>query len=231
MFDRAVDVYVQIVGHDFHAGSLSFHQRRGAESATFAYEPGTSTAQGAYAIDPALPLVSGPLQTPVGQRIFGAFSDCAPESWGRKLTERARPGDGPVSEAEHLLGVRDDLRQGSLRFRDPETGAFLSEVSDAAPELTDLPRLLSYSDRVDRDGATRGSARGAPEGRRVPRRRPSEGPRRRSERPARDRQVSEAGRRGVGRRGLGGGRARARPSRTAERRRRQPPHGSTAVGR
>lgn len=154
MVDRAVDVHVQIVGHDFHAGTLWFHQRRGAESATFAYEPTYLAARGAYALDPALPLVSGPLQTPVGQGTFGAFSDCSPDRWGRRLLEKARPGEGPFSEGDHLLGVRDDLRQGSLRFRDPESGVFLSEVSDSAPREPDLPRLLSYSDRVDRNDAT-----------------------------------------------------------------------------
>ena len=132
MADRAVDVYVQIVGTDFHAGSLWFHRHRGAESATFEYAPAYLASKGAYALDPALPLVAGGLQTPLTRSVFGAFSDLAPGSWGRSLSEQARPGERPT-EADLLLDVRDDLRQGSLRFRDPETGAFLSDRFGPVP--------------------------------------------------------------------------------------------------
>jgi serine/threonine-protein kinase HipA len=160
MADGAVDVCVQIVGEDFLAGTLWTHQRRGAESATFVYEPAYLASKGAYALDPALPLVPGPVQTPLSQRIFGAFSDCSPESWGRELIERRdRAGteganDRPKAEADFLLGVRDDLRQGALRFRDPDTRAFIAAESEAVPRLLDLPEVLEISERVERDAAT-----------------------------------------------------------------------------
>ncbi len=160
MADGAVDVCVQIVGEDFLAGSLWTNRRRGAESATFVYEPTYLASKGAYPLDPALPLVPGPLQTPLSQRIFGAFSDCSPDSWGRELIEsrdRARndrENEGRGSEADFLLGVRDDLRQGALRFRDPDTRAFIAAESEAVPRLLDLPGLVAISERVERDGAT-----------------------------------------------------------------------------
>lgn len=160
MTDGAVDVCVQIVGQDFLAGSLRTHRRRAAESATFTYQPAYLASKGAYALDPALPLVPGPLQTPLGQRIFGAFRDCSPESWGRMLIElrdRARGeevGDPSRGEGDILLGARDDLRQGALRFRNPETLAFLGGESESVPRLLDLPGLLEISERVERDVAT-----------------------------------------------------------------------------
>src|ERR1700729_859818 len=75
----------------------------------------------AYAPAPSLPLVTGSLQTPVGRALFGAFSDCAPDRWGRALLARREAarakeaGTAPrsLSEADVLLGVRDDLRQGA----------------------------------------------------------------------------------------------------------------------
>jgi serine/threonine-protein kinase HipA len=152
--DRAVEVFVQIVGTDHHAGSLWLHRRRGAESASFEYAPAYLASRGAYALDPALPLVSGRLQTPLSQGLFGAFRDLTPDGWGRTLLERARPGDR-VGEADHLLSVRDDLRQGSLRFRDPETGATLGDGVEGVPEVLDLPRLLLISERAHHGAASK----------------------------------------------------------------------------
>ncbi len=154
MADRAADVYVQIVGQDFLAGSLWTHRGRGAESATFAYEPAYLASKGAYALDPALPLAPGPIQTPLTRVLFGALSDCSPDSWGRTLIEASGRFDAPPSEASYLLGVRDDLRQGALRLRDPDTRNFIAADEGPVPRLLDLPRLLEISARVERDAAT-----------------------------------------------------------------------------
>ena len=118
------------------------------------------TLPDAYALDPSLPLVTGSLQTPVGRVLFGAFSDCAPDRWGRTLLARkeaARAKDAgtaprSLSEADVLLGVRDDLRQGALRFRLSEDGPYLAQDS-GVPVLTDLPALLDIAERVESDTA------------------------------------------------------------------------------
>ena len=62
-------------------------------------------------------------------------------------------GDQSFGEIDYLLGVRDDLRQGALRFRDPDTGEFLADEEEGVPHLIDLPRLLDYADRAERDVA------------------------------------------------------------------------------
>jgi serine/threonine-protein kinase HipA len=46
----------------------------------------------------------------------GAFADAAPESWGRRLLERAY-GNG-LTEFEYLTLSDDTCRQGALRFLD-----------------------------------------------------------------------------------------------------------------
>jgi serine/threonine-protein kinase HipA len=160
--ETAVDVVVQIAGEDVLAGRLWAHRRRGSESATFAYVPGYVARPGAYELDPALPLVTGQQQTPVGRATFGAFSDCAPDRWGRRLIQRterdrARHAGGAersFGEIDYLLGVRDDLRQGALRFRVPATGAYLADEQNGVPQLVDLPRLLDAADRLEREEAT-----------------------------------------------------------------------------
>lgn len=161
MADGEVEVVVELGAEDVLAGRLWSHRRRGTESATFSYATEYLTHRDAYELDPFLPLASGQQQTPAGRAIFGAFSDCAPDRWGRRLVDRAEQrrvrdhGGTPRSfgEIDYLLGVRDDLRQGALRFRDPKAGTYLAEESHGIPHLLDLPKLLNAADRLERDVA------------------------------------------------------------------------------
>lgn len=162
MASRATDVVVQIGGEDVLAGTLWSHLRHGSESATFAYDAGYLGRPGAYALDPALPLDTSSHQTPMGRATFGAFSDCAPDRWGRRLIARderqrvRREGGAERSfgEVDYLLGARDDMRQGALRFRDRETGAYLAPEDSGVPPLVELPRLLSAAEHLERDEAS-----------------------------------------------------------------------------
>jgi serine/threonine-protein kinase HipA len=155
-----IQVYAAIDEKDVLAGTLYAHRRRGSESASFAYDPAYLAHPGAYALDPLLPLTSGTHQTRAGQALFGAFSDCAPDRWGRTLIKRreavlarAEGRDAhSLGEVEYLLGVRDDLRQGALRFRQGG-GPFLAEDGQGVPALTDLPSLLELADKAERDTA------------------------------------------------------------------------------
>jgi len=159
MADRAVDVFVTLGDREAGVGRLWSRRRRNAESQTVTYDDAYLAADGSYALDPLLPLVAGPLQTSVGREIFGAFSDSAPDRWGRRLIGRAerrrvqRAGGAPrsFSEFDHLLGVRDDLRQGALRFRDVDGEVFLAPPDSGVPSLLQLPELLGAAERLDRD--------------------------------------------------------------------------------
>jgi serine/threonine-protein kinase HipA len=167
MAESTVEVVVQLGGADVLAGRLWSHRRRGSESATFAYHDNYLIRPDAYPLDPALELRAGQQQTPAGWAIFGAFSDCAPDRWGRRLIERFEreraldDAGAPRSlgEIDYLLGVRDDLRQGALRFRDPGSGAYLADESAGAPLLPELPSLLGAAERLERDEAAESDLR------------------------------------------------------------------------
>jgi serine/threonine-protein kinase HipA len=157
-----VEVYVQLVGEDVLAGRLWAHRRRGVESQTFSYVSSYLARKDAYELDPLLGLYEGAQQTPAGRVTFGAFSDCAPDRWGRRViarNERLRAASEEATprsfaEIDYLLGVRDDLRQGALRFRDPDSGAFLADERTGVPPLLELPELLSAAEHEERDSAS-----------------------------------------------------------------------------
>jgi serine/threonine-protein kinase HipA len=162
MADIAVDVHVGLGARELLAGRLWSRRRRGRETATFAYDDAYLADSGAYALDPALPLVAGQQQTAGDQAIFAAFSDCAPDRWGRRLitrdeehrAKRAGNAERSFGEIDYLLGVRDDLRQGALRFREPNGGPYLADERRGIPHLLELGELLSAADRLERDTAT-----------------------------------------------------------------------------
>jgi len=156
-----IEVYVAVGKQNLLAGRVYPHRRRGIESASFVYNDRYLADPDAYALDPGLPLVTGTLQTPVGRALFGAFADSSPDRWGRTLIQRAERARAKaaataprsMSEVDLLLGVRDDLRQGALRFRLNEQGPFLETEESGVPALTDLPALLDIAARAERDTA------------------------------------------------------------------------------
>ena len=161
MSDQQVDVFVQIGGRDVPAGTLCTHEGRQGDSATFEYHRDYLAHPRAYDLDPALPRVGGRLQTASGVALFGAMGDCAPDGWGRTLIVRAEREDAlsesrparKVREIDFLLGVRDDQRQGALRFQH-DGGPFLADGERGVPPLVDLPRLLNAAAKFERDTAS-----------------------------------------------------------------------------
>ena len=159
-----VSVNLEIGGQTVHAGTLFTHRRQAAESATLSYADAYLRLPAAYALEPSLPLASAPYQTDEHSKIFRAFGDCAPDRWGRMLqvrheaalasAEHRQPRS--LGEIDYLLGVRDDLRQGALRFRldgGSEPGPFLATENEGVPLLTDLPTLLDLAERAEKDTA------------------------------------------------------------------------------
>ena len=156
-----VEVYVAAGERNLLAGRMYPHRHGRSESASFVYDGRYLAGPDAYSLDPALPLVTGTLQTPVNRAIFGTFADSSPDRWGRTLIQRAEQARAKaaatvprsMSEVGLLLGVRDDLRQGALRFRASDQGPFLAIEDSGVPVLTDLPQLLEIAAHAERDTA------------------------------------------------------------------------------
>jgi serine/threonine-protein kinase HipA len=161
MVEQPVEVDVQIDGRDLPAGRLWTHRHGQSESATFSYREDYLQRADAYELDPGLRLQGGQHQTALGQALFGAMSDCAPDGWGRRLVRRveaqrardAATQQPALAEIDFLLGARDDLRQGALRFRARGGEQYLAVDAEGVPALITLPRACA---RVARH---RGSAR------------------------------------------------------------------------
>jgi serine/threonine-protein kinase HipA len=156
------EVTVQIGGSELVAGTLWIHER-GGQTSTFRYADAYLASPDSYALDPALPKSSGVFHTPPGKAMFNAFADSAPDRWGENLMrraerERARAAAATpraLSKADFLLGVRDDVRQGAIRFRQPGTSHYYSQHEHAVPRLIELPKLLRAVDYLDAEEPAR----------------------------------------------------------------------------
>jgi serine/threonine-protein kinase HipA len=73
----------------------------------------------------------------------GAFADAAPESWGRRLLERAY-GNG-LSEFEYLTLSDDTCRQGALRFLDDAGRIIRGAAAGSVPRLVDLQAITAIA--------------------------------------------------------------------------------------
>ena len=148
---------IEVWNGDTQAGQAFFTrarrgQGRGGVSTTFIYEP-SYLAHGGIALDPALPLVPGAQYVP---GLPGAFSDTAPDRWGRNLIDKQEREQARVEqraprtldEIDYLLRVSDNTRQGALRFRIPasSTAEGFVGADSAVPPLLELPALLRAAD-------------------------------------------------------------------------------------
>lgn len=154
--ESKIDVFCELGEESVKVGSIYSHWRRNTESMTFIYDESYLSRPDSYALEPGLPLHSGAHQTPTGKKIFGAFSDSSPDRWGRRIIERreserarnAREAPRAMSEATLMLAIRDDLRQGALRFSQ-EPGVFLANESDGIPAKIALPHLIELARKID----------------------------------------------------------------------------------
>jgi serine/threonine-protein kinase HipA len=135
----ALEVHVELGGSTVLAGRAQFHRSRGRlSSTTFQYDPSYLERPSSYALDPALPLVSGTQQT---SGLPGAFADSAPDRWGRDL----------VKKRERALA-----REETRRTRDFDDADFLASVSDATRQ-----RSASGQIRRARSWTRRRTSRGS----------------------------------------------------------------------
>lgn len=159
---RGALVHIDLEGETVPVGRLRAVASRGGERTGFEYAPEWLARRERFALEPALSLAEGTIFPPHDRALFGAFSDSAPDRWGRILMQRAERRDAarqgrPVRalhELDYLLGVHDATRLGALRFTALDGGPFLAAGRPVVPPLVELPRLLAAAERVETDRAS-----------------------------------------------------------------------------
>lgn len=163
MRNKQIYVSIELSGHTHSVGKLWSHQRGSRQSASFEYDIDWLSHSEKFALDPALQLTEGAFHTMPDQILFGAIGDSAPDRWGRVLMRRsesvraktAGEASRTLSEADYLLGVNDEARQGALRFSLEDGGPYLTaQDKQSIPPLIDLPKLLSATERYLDDAET-----------------------------------------------------------------------------
>ena len=126
-----IEVHIDLEGRTRPVGVARSNKVRGNEIVMFEYAPEWLADPARFSIAPALTLTRGSFAPPAGQAIFGSIGDSAPDTWGRRLMQRAerrlaecegRAGR-TLAESNYLLGVADDdseiqvvLFDGVLRY-------------------------------------------------------------------------------------------------------------------
>jgi serine/threonine-protein kinase HipA len=158
--ERELIVHLDLEGEPVIVGRLWARERTGRETSSFTYDPTWLRRRGAFALAPALTLAAGP--HPSARGLLRAFTDAAPDAWGRKLMvrqehARARKVDGrprTLFDIDYLAGVDDRMRVGALRFKDARGGGFVAATNSPIPPLIDLSKLLAATGRIERDRET-----------------------------------------------------------------------------
>lgn len=99
-----------------------------------------------------------------GKGIFGCFSDCLPDYWGRTLIElkemesasrKDRQKFG-LTDWDYLQGVQDILRIGGFRFKNPETGEYLNASDfNQVPPILNVEELYQAARKIEEGEWTR----------------------------------------------------------------------------
>lgn len=157
-----VEVHIDLEGQVRPLGILYQQVSRRGETVTFEYDAAWLEDANRFSIEPALTLTAGTFPPQAGQSIFGSIGDSAPDTWGRRLMQRAerrlaeREGRQvrTLGELHYLLGVADETRLGALRFRWRGEEVFQAPVHEGVPALIELGRLLQITERIERDEET-----------------------------------------------------------------------------
>jgi hypothetical protein len=153
-----VEVHIALGEATLRVGTLYAPERGGDRApVVFEYHPDWLNHAAAFSLEPALQLGRGAFAPNAG--LFGSIGDSAPDTWGRRLMQRAerraaeREARTPrtLNEIDYLLGVSDRARLGALRFRRTDEDSFLAVEGAGVPGLVDLGKLLAVTERIERD--------------------------------------------------------------------------------
>ena len=156
------EVHIDLGGRTRPIGLARSNRVRGAETILFEYDGAWLEDPDRFSLEPALALTRGTFAPPARLATFGSIGDSAPDTWGRRLMQRAerrladREGRAvrTLAESDYLLGVADKTRLGALRFRWAGEETFQAPIRAGVPALIELGRLLQITERILRDEET-----------------------------------------------------------------------------
>ena len=119
------EVHIDLGGRTRRIGLARSNRARGSETILFEYDGAWLDDPDRFSLESALALTRGAFAPPAGLATFGSIGDSAPDTWGRRLMQRAerrladREGRAvrTLAESDYLLGVADETRLGARRFR------------------------------------------------------------------------------------------------------------------
>ncbi len=157
-----IEVHISLDGETHRVGTLYRQAARGRESVTFQYHADWRQHAAAFSLEPSLVVGAGTFHPGGDREMFGSIGDSAPDTWGRRLMQRAErrraaaEGRAPrtLHESDYLLGVTDVARLGALRFRPTGDPKFQRPVNAGVPGFVQLARLLASAQRIERDQET-----------------------------------------------------------------------------
>lgn len=162
MSERTVVIHADVDGSSRVVGRLTAITANEREEAHFELDPLWQKTSHHRLLQPMLRHLRGPHLGGGTMPLFGAVGDSAPDRWGRTLMRRAerkrawREKRAPrvLSEMDFLLGVRDEIRAGSLRFAEREGGPYAGGSGAPIPSVDSLARLLDAVRAHERDEET-----------------------------------------------------------------------------
>ncbi len=161
MSDRKLYVYCQLNGEDVLVGYLWSHVKGRTETSSFQYADTWLSNPKAFNIDPALYLAAG--QQYSANPLFGVFTDCSPDRWGRVLMQRFEQNKAKeeqrapqtLNDIDYLALVNDEARQGAIRLKDnPQNDFIFPAIIKPIPPLIKLPELLSAAEKITDNSET-----------------------------------------------------------------------------
>lgn len=156
------EVHIDLNGRTRRVGLARSNRARETETLLFEYDRAWLEDSDRFSLEPALALTRGAFAPPAGRASFGSIGDSAPDTWGRRLMQRAERrlaerenrAVRTLGESDYLLGVSDETRLGALRFRRAGEETFQAPTPAGVPALVELGRLLQITERIVRDEET-----------------------------------------------------------------------------
>lgn len=83
------EVHIDLEGRTWQIGLARSNRVRGSETILFEYDGEWLKDAHKFSLEPALALGRGAFAPPAGFAAFGSIGDSAPDTWGRRLMQRA----------------------------------------------------------------------------------------------------------------------------------------------